>query len=197
MTEPQGKDDRRVADAEGSDWSVLMERAQQGDREAYRRLLTEVTPYLRSLARRMGVPPADVEDAVQDTLLTIHAIRHTFEPGRPFGPWLVTIARRRAIDCLRRRQRCTVVEGGSNLRPETFPNAGTNRYEPPLDSGQLRRAIERLPPGQQRAIILLKLREMSLKEAAQESGMSVASLKVATHRGVKALRRLLGKRGDS
>src|SRR3546814_9020886 len=54
-------------------------------REAYRQLLTEVTPYLRSSARRMGIPPAEIEDAVQDVLLTIHVIRHTFDPARPFG----------------------------------------------------------------------------------------------------------------
>jgi RNA polymerase sigma-70 factor, ECF subfamily len=197
MTEPQRRNHDPSTDAGGADWSVLMGRAQQGDREAYRQLLVEVTPYLRSIARRMGIPPAEIEDAVQDVLLTIHVIRHTFDPARPFGPWLVTIARRRTIDCLRRRRRRAVLETGFELRPETFANAETNRYEPPLDSGQLERAIEQLPAGQQRAIVLLKLREMSLKDAARESGMSIASLKVATHRGLKALRRMLGERGDS
>lgn len=197
MTEPQGRNDEHITGAGGADWSVLMRSAQQGDREAYRQLLTEVTPYLRSIARRMGVLPAETEDAVQDVLLTIHVIRHTFDPRRPFGPWLATIARRRIIDCLRRRQRRTVVETGSELRPETFAAAETNRYEPALSSGQLRRAIGQLPAGQQRAIILLKLREMSLKDAARESGMSIAALKVATHRGLRTLRRLLGERGNS
>ena len=197
MTEPQRRNDGRVADAGGADWSVLMGRAQQGDREAYRQLLTEITPYLRSIARRMGVSPAEIEDAVQDALLTIHVIRHTFDPGRPFGPWLVTIARRRIVDHLRRRQRRTAAETDIELRPETFAAAETNRYEPPLGGGQLRRAIEQLPVGQRRAIIMLKLREMSLKDAARESGLSIAALKVATHRGLRTLRRLLGERGDS
>jgi RNA polymerase sigma factor (sigma-70 family) len=196
MTEPQKRNDRST-DAGGADWSVLMGRAQQGDREAYRQLLTEVTPYLRSIARRMGILPAEIEDAVQDVLLTIHVIRHTFDPARPFGPWLVAIARRRIIDCLRRRRRRAAVEAESDLRPETFTTAETNRYEPLLDSGQLRGAIEQLPAGQQRAIVLLKLRELSLKDAARESGMSIAALKVATHRGLKTLRRLLGERGHS
>ena len=47
----------------------------------------------------------EAEDAVQDTLLTLHTLRHTFDPTRPFGPWLATIAARRAIDRLRRRGR--------------------------------------------------------------------------------------------
>jgi RNA polymerase sigma-70 factor (ECF subfamily) len=197
MTGPQRLDKGHDADVGRSDWSLLMGRAQQGDREAYRQLLTEITPYLRSIARRMSVPPAEVEDAVQDVLLTVHVIRHTYHPERPFGPWLATVARRRIIDGLRRRWRRTALETGTEPRAETFAAAETNWQEPASDGDQLRRAIERLPAGQQRAIILLKLRELSLKDAARESGMSIASLKVAAHRGLKALRRLLRHEDDS
>ena len=87
------------------DWSGLMARAQNGDRLAYRTLLEEMTPYLRMLAARCFREPSDAEDAVQDVLLTIHAVRHTYDPGRPFGPWLVAIAHRRIIDRLRRQIR--------------------------------------------------------------------------------------------
>jgi DNA-directed RNA polymerase specialized sigma24 family protein len=55
----------------------------------------------------------------------------------------------------------------------------------------LRQAIGRLPHGQRRAVEMLKLREMSLKEAASASGMSVAALKVAVHRGMNTLRKAL------
>ena len=60
----------------------------------------------------------------------------------------------------------------------------------------LRRAVEGLPAGQRRAITMLKLEEMSLKEASAKSGMSVTSLKVATHRGIKALRNFFKLRAD-
>ena len=53
------------------DWSILMARAQGGDGEAYRRLLTEIVPFLQSLARRHHRDPGDVEDTVQDVLLAI------------------------------------------------------------------------------------------------------------------------------
>ena len=52
-------------------------------------------------------------------------------------------------------------------------------------------AIEKLPPDQREAIKMLKLKEMSLKEASQASGRSISALKVATHRAIKNLRRLL------
>ena len=47
-------------------WSGLMARAQDGDRQAYRALLEDVTPYLRALAARRFKAPGDIEDAVQD-----------------------------------------------------------------------------------------------------------------------------------
>jgi RNA polymerase sigma-70 factor, ECF subfamily len=52
-----------------------------------------------------------------------------------------------------------------------------------------------LPPGQRQAIELLKLRELSLKEASAVSGASVGALKVAVHRGIAALRKALGAKG--
>jgi RNA polymerase sigma factor (sigma-70 family) len=196
MSEQGRKRDDSSVIADASDWSHLMGRAQQGDRDAYHRLLTEVTPYLRALARRNGVMSAEVEDVVQDTLLTVHTIRHTYDPRRPIGPWLVTIARRRIVDRLRRRQRRAAVEAAFERSHETFATVEANLYAPSVDTGGLRQAIERLPAGQRQAVILLKLREMSLKEAARESGMTATSLKVAAHRGLKALRKLLSRRSD-
>lgn len=81
MAEPQQPDTEPR-----DDWSLLMVRGQDGDQAAYRQLLKSVTPYLRALARRAGLPPDDCEDGVQDVLMTIHAIRHTYDPARPFTP---------------------------------------------------------------------------------------------------------------
>lgn len=55
----------------------------------------------------------------------------------------------------------------------------------------LSEAIEKLPPDQREAIKMLKLNEMSLKEAAAASGRSIAALKVATYRALRNLRRML------
>jgi len=170
-----------------------MARAQGGDQEAYRRLLESVTPYLRSLAARSFHGRADIEDAVQDVLLTIHTIRHTYDPARPFGPWLAAIAHRRIVDCLRRRGRSAGRETPLEAEHETFAGPGANLQEEAAEGRMLRQAVDGLPPGQRDAIRLLKLEGLSLKEAAVVSGMSVAALKVATHRGLKNLRKLIGK----
>jgi RNA polymerase sigma factor (sigma-70 family) len=174
-------------------WSELMARAQDGDNVAYRRLLEDITPYLRSLAARHGALSGEVEDAVQDILLTIHAVRHTYDPSRPFGPWLVAIAKRRIVDRLRRCGRRAAAETSLGPQHETLAASGANLYGILSGRRDLQEAIGRLPAGQRQAVLLLKLRGLSLKEAAAESGLSTAALKVASHRALKALRAMLGK----
>ena len=182
---------------DGADWSKLMARSQDGDRLAYRTLLEGVAPYIRSLAARCFKQPTDVEDAVQDVLLTIHMVRHAYDPGRPFGPWLAAIANRRIIDRLRRDTRRKTREVALSADHETFAEASTNIHTEKLDEVALAAAIERLPPDQRQTIRMLKLNEMSLKEAAAASGRSIPALKVATHRAIKSLRRMLKQQSDS
>lgn len=177
------------------DWSILMARAQDGDTAAYRRLLEEITPYLRSLAARRHRDLNDIEDAVQDILLTIHSIRQTYDPSRPFGPWLVAIANRRLVDRLRRQGRTRARETELTSDHETFAGPPAN-LEEGADRHELERAIDNLPPVQRQAVHLLKLKEMSLKEAAAASGLSVASLKTNTHRALKNLRNMLIDRSE-
>ncbi|WP_322025841.1 sigma-70 family RNA polymerase sigma factor [Burkholderia sp. BCC1977] len=176
------------------DWSVLMACAQIGDRGAYRRLLESVTPYLRRFVARHGVHPDAVEDVVQEILMTVHQVRHTYAPERPFGPWLVSIASRRVVDALRRQGRHASRELPLDLDHETIPGDGANLMEAAADARILHEALARLPQGQREAIRMLKLEEKSLKEAAVATGMTVAALKVAVHRGLKALRKLLDRR---
>ena len=176
------------------DWAILMAHTQGGDRDAYRRLLKEISPYLRSLAAASHRDSRDIEDTVQDVLLSVHSIRHTYDPTRPFGPWLVAIARRRIVDRLRRQGRSALHETPLTPEHETFATAEANYAEEGADASTVRDAVERLPPGQREAIKLMKLQEMSLRQAAAASGMSIGALKVATHRGLKNLRKLLAGR---
>lgn len=176
-----------------ADWSLLMARGQQGDADSYRRLLGGITPYLRALAHRFGLAGADIEDAVQDVLLTLHGIRHTYDPDRPFAPWLTAVARHRLLDYRRRRMRQLGREAELTDFHETSTAAETNPSEWAGDAGRLHAAIAALPEGQRRAVELLRLQEKSLKEAAAITGQSETALKVAVHRAVRRLRGLLGE----
>lgn len=186
MTQPNPDLPSRPPD----EWSALMAAAQSGDRAAYRELLLAVTPYARSLASRAFASRADVEDTVQDILLTLHDTRALFDPARPLKPWLAGIARHRIADRRRRQGRLREVTIGPEH--ETFSSDPTNMHGAALDSAALRAAIAGLPAGQRRAVELLKLQEMTLQQAESASGVSVAALKVAMHRALKRLRALLG-----
>jgi RNA polymerase sigma-70 factor, ECF subfamily len=174
------------------DWSILMARAQAGDAAAYRRLLEEITPYLRSIVARQHRDLFDVEDSVQDILLTIHAVRASYDPSRPFGPWLVAIAKRRSVDHLRRRTRRQARETRLTEAHDGVPAA---RQSPDsLEIRELSAAIDTLPESQKQAIRLMKLQELSLDEAAAMTSLSVGALKVATHRAIKSLHAKLTRR---
>lgn len=174
-------------------WSAWMAAAQAGDRAAYARLLHEILPFLRALAARQHRTPDRIEDVVQDVLLTVHRVRHTYDPSRPFARWLAAIARRRSIDALRRRARIAGAEVADPRAYETFADPAANRETTAAEAADaLKSALEALPEGQREAVELLKLKELSLKEASRVSGKSIAALKVNAHRAVKALRAKLG-----
>ncbi len=165
-----------------------MAAVQAGDAVAYRRLLDGIVPGLRGMARR-SLPAADVEDVVQDILLTVHAVRQSYDPARPFRPWLHGIARHRIID--RQRKRGRVAAHEITLEIDHADIAGP-AAQSTLDGDHLRAGLAALPQRQREAITMLKLNELSLKDAAARSGQSIAALKVATHRAMQGLRRLLG-----
>jgi RNA polymerase sigma factor (sigma-70 family) len=176
----------------------LMLAAQEGDSASYALLLSEAAGLVRGMIRRRlrAVRAEDIEDILQDVLLSIHAARATYDPARPFLPWLAAITRNRIADGARRHARRSAFETTCDPLPETSAHSDANMPKESYGDGQaLARAMADLPPGQRQAIELVKLRELSLKEAAAASGMSVGAVKVAVHRGITALRKALGAKG--
>lgn len=175
-----------------TEWSQWMRQAQAGDGVAYQRLLQAVVPYLATIARGLLAQPDAVDDAVQDILLIVHGVRHTYEPDRPLKPWLATIARRHCIDLERRRLRRARHETGEldaallESRPGDAPTPEEVLRRRQQAQG-VRDAVQALPPRQRTALELMKLRELSAHEAAERSGLSVAALKVAAHRAIRSL----------
>jgi RNA polymerase sigma factor (sigma-70 family) len=171
--------------------AVLMHRAQLGSEGAYAQLLQELPPVVGRMVRRQMAyaSPSDQEDVVQEVLLSVHAARATYDATRPFLPWLKAIVMSRAIDFMRRQKRHASGQMltdamADGIADETAGDA-VSRYDA-VDA--LQKAIRALPAGQRSAIELLKLREMSLREAAAASGMSISALKASVHRAVRTLR---------
>jgi len=182
-------------DADGA-WDGWLAAAQGGDARAYDRLLRDCLPLLRAIARRRIADHAEAEDAVQDTLLTLHRMLATYDPSRPARPWIAAIAERRCIDRLRRRGRTSGRENPIDDHAETLAAPAGVTGEDRVASRQLREAVADLPESQRTALRLAKLEDLPLAEASARSGLSVGALKVATHRALKTLRRKLGVEDD-
>lgn len=180
-------------DAREASWGDLLAAAQGGDGTAYRRFLIAATPFLRALARRRVYADDAVEDVVQEVLLTVHRVRHTYEPGRPVEPWLAAIVSRRSIDALRKSSRVSAREVHNAAAYETFADPAANTIEATESAKVLARLMGELPPRQKEALELTKLKELSLDEASAASGQSVSSLKVNVHRAIKRLRVEIGR----
>lgn len=163
--------------------SRLMAMAQQGDKLAYSTLLSECQRWLaRYFSKRIA--PAAVDDLVQETLVSLHRKRATYEASRPFLPWLAAIARYRWVDQLRKTYRADETELAGELAVASGELAIIARIS-------IDRLFEQLPAKQAEVIRLVKIDGLSISEAAARTGQSEPLVKVNIHRGLKKLAALV------
>lgn len=173
--------------------TAWMRAAQDGDYAAYDRLLKTLATGLRSVIRRRRpfLQLADVEDIVQDVLLSLHSVRSSYDPGRPFIPWLMAIVRNRMADAARRYARRTENEVDAGEFPETFSPVETkDTLGDLIDQEAMALAIDALP-ADRKGNRDAQGQRASLREASAASGLSIAALKVAVHRAVHSLRKTM------
>jgi RNA polymerase sigma factor (sigma-70 family) len=157
----------------------LMCAAQAGDALAYRQLLGMAAPLLMRWFRRK-VAPADLDDLVQDTLLAVHQRRASWDPARPFLPWLAAIARYRWVDRLRRAR----VRDTDALFDDIAVESGEAALIGRLGCDRL---LALLPSAQAAASITLKPSIFTARMAAARLGQSESMIKVNVHRGLKRM----------
>lgn len=165
---------------------ALMLRGLDGDGPAYGQMLQALAGYLRAYFGRRLQAVADAEDLVQETLLAIHLKRETWDRDRAFTPWAYGIARYKLLDYLRRGRagRTTSIDDVGELFDDANP-------EEPAVRRDVEVLLGKLPARQGRLLRDIKLTGLSMQEAAERHGMTVAAVKVAAHRGLKALNRMV------
>jgi RNA polymerase sigma-70 factor (ECF subfamily) len=167
-----------------------MRLAQGGDQIAYASLLVLLTSITRQFARaRVGAVPW-LDDVVQETLLTVHGARHTYDVERPFSPWFYAIASNRLIDVLRRERRIAAREVSGDWLPDAPTAGAASRVE--LDVEAIHAAVASLPARQREVIEAMKFQDQSVREVAGRLRMTESAVKVTAHRGYRVLKRLLG-----
>lgn len=173
---------------------ALMLLSLDGDEMAYRCLLDMLRHLLGSYyGRRLGrLAPADVEDLVQDTLLSLHQRRITYDRGRPFTAWFFTIARHKLVDHYRRSG--DRVHLGMEMLEETADGYSEEAVAAGMDVNRL---LASLPAWQGEMIRQVRLEGHSVSDTAMRSGRSEAAVKIGVFRGIQAMAaKLKGKHSE-
>jgi RNA polymerase sigma factor (sigma-70 family) len=172
-------------DAKNVSRAQLMARAQGGDREAFHILFKDIGPIVTRFLRRRLQDSSQIEDLCQEAMIAVYKSRHTYQPERPFEPWLFAIVRKVSGEHFRReRQRL-----GFHVLLEEFPDVSAECGS--FNDLELREALEQLSPNQIEALGLTKVIGLSVEEAARRAGTTVGSMKLRVHRAYESLKRSL------
>jgi RNA polymerase sigma-70 factor (ECF subfamily) len=185
--------------AEASD-EVLMASYLAGDTSAYETLVRRYEKELFSYLQRMLGDPSMAEDVFQNTFFTVHTKRHLFVAGRPFRPWLYTLATHQAIDAMRRNGRHVRpsldqrVDQGNGDQPTSLVDLLSSAQAPPAEqlerretAALVRASVDELPEHLRSAIVLCYYQGFKYKEIAQVLGIPVGTVKSRLHAAVVRL----------
>lgn len=184
----------RKADPASAALDAAMGRYARGEDAAFGEVYDGLAPRLQSFLQRYTRDRARAEDVVQQTMLQIHRARGRFIPGAQVVPWAFAIARRLLIDMHRR--------GGREVLAPTDDDTLTQlmaALDAPADDVAIAKEValrlsaelSRLPENQRVAFELIKQDGLSVAEAAQVLGTTVAAVKLRAHRAYEAMRAVL------
>lgn len=167
----------------------LMRLSLAGDQRAYSALLLETARLLRPFLSRRLRSSGEVDDLLQEILLSIHKARHTYDGRRPYRPWAYAIAKFRLLDHLRAHyaDRLRDAADFSELE-EILPDDVT---ETEMSYESISEEVERLPEKQATILRLMHQDGYTAREVAARIGMTETAVKVAAHRAYKKLRERL------
>ncbi len=166
-------------------WSHLMSQAQQGDERCYAILLEELGGVIAVFLKSRFGPIDLIEDCVQESLIAIHAARHTYDAKRLFRPWFFSIVRNRTIDMLRsQRSYKTALEKNrlGHIEGTTTP------IEDEINKSMV---FSMLAPAYRDVLLLTKVAGFTTAETAEKLGLSESAVRVRVHRGIKETRKIL------
>ncbi|MGZ5522870.1 MAG: sigma-70 family RNA polymerase sigma factor [Chthoniobacterales bacterium] len=171
----------------------LMTAIQAEDPQALSTLYDRYSGILKALILRVIHNDTEADDLLQEIFMEIwnQAKNFSAQKGKPLG-WMVTLARRRAIDGLRKKQ--AYMRAGERLQNETEqqPDAWVhNATEEEIVFGDtrvlVRKVIDTLPPAQQEAINLAFFRGMSQREIAAKTNTPLGTVKTRLELGLKKI----------
>ena len=158
--------------------------------------------YLSAL--RLTKNPTDARDLQQDALVRALRFHYQFKPGTYIKAWLSTIVRNTFLNDFRKRSRRPFTVEWTGNEAELIPQHNSDpdmQYCPDelkttdiLEylSDDVREAVESLPDGHRRAVVMADLQGMSYREIAQELECPVGTVMSRLNRGRRLMREALG-----
>ena len=189
---------KRKADPVSATLDAAMDRYARGDNAAFEEVYDGLAPRLQSFLLRYTHDRARAEDVVQQTMLQIHRARGRFTLGGQVVPWAFAIARRLLIDMHRRGGREVLAPTGDESLTQLLAavDAPADDVEIAKElAARLSKELARLPENQRVAFELIKQDGLSVAEAAQVLGTTVAAVKLRAHRAYEAMRAVLAEMG--
>ncbi len=171
-----------------------MGRLQRRDPHALAELYDRYGQAVFRLILRMVRDSGVAEDLVQETFLRVWNRVGGFDSDRgAVGPWLLAVARNRAIDYLRYQGRRTesAMDLNETEHPALFADFSTNVLNFDM-ARQVNRALEQLDSQQRQAIELAYFEGMSQTEIAEHMGQPLGTIKTWTRRAIQQMRSALG-----
>jgi RNA polymerase sigma-70 factor, ECF subfamily len=171
----------------------LMNGIQAEDPDALSQLYDRYNGILKALILRVIHNEAEADDLLQEIFMEIwnQAKNFSSQKGKPLG-WMVTLARRRAIDGLRKKQAYARAEERLQNETEQQPDAWVhNATEEEIVLSDTRalisKVIDGLPPAQQQAIDLAFFQGMSQREIAAKTNTPLGTVKTRLELGLKKI----------
>jgi RNA polymerase sigma-70 factor, ECF subfamily len=168
-----------------------------GDASAFPVLYDALAPRIAGLVRRRIRDRSRIDDVVQQTFERIHRARGTFIRGSDVLSWAFKIARNLCLDLGAQGWREHLVERDDASDP--LAQAVAEIVDPERaaiareTAGRLVRAFRSLPVHQQLALELVRVEGFTMPAAAENLGVTLASVKMSVFRGAAALRAALGR----
>jgi RNA polymerase sigma factor (sigma-70 family) len=162
-----------------------------GEEGAIEDVYAVLGPMVLGYLRRF-VPRDEAEDVLQRVFYEVWRNRDRYDPARSLEAWVLGIARKRAIDQLRRRHANVVpIE---ELR-DIAGDDGRDLAERYARASEVRGALERLSPEQREVLTLAYFGELSQSEIADRLGVPLGTVKARSFRGLRRLADLLAAVG--
>jgi len=179
-----------------------MLQVRDGQVDAFATLVDRYQHRVTSLMVHFLGRTSEAEDLAQDVFLRLYRARGKYEPTARFSTWLFTVARRVALNAIRRRKRRPSTQlptqGPDDLeRAGRVLTGGTAAPTPEAQAlerelaQQVRDAVDRLPESQRMAVVLNKFQNLSYEQIGEVMDLSIMAVKSLLARARGNLKRAL------